>query len=73
MFEMLENYNNREYVDTSNESITIEHIFPRNPNEDWQDILSNDDNLQTGKFNLGIFSITINNVKTYEKDLIICK
>ena len=43
MFEMLENYNNREYVDTSNESITIEHIFPRNPNEDWQDILSNDE------------------------------
>ena len=41
MFEMLENYNNREYVDTANEKITIEHIFPRNPNEDWQDILSN--------------------------------
>ena len=40
LFEMLENYNNREYVDTSNESITIEHIFPRNPNEDWQNILS---------------------------------
>ena len=37
------------------------------------DILSNDDNLETGNFNLGIFSITINNVKTYEKDLIICK
>ena len=35
LFEMLENFNNREYVDTSNENITIEHIFPRNPNEDW--------------------------------------
>jgi len=43
MFEMLENYNNREYVDTANEKITIEHIFPRNPNEDWLDILSNDE------------------------------
>ena len=27
MFELLENHNNREYVDTSNEKITIEHIF----------------------------------------------
>ena len=35
LFEMLENYNNREYVNTSNELITIEHIFPRNPNENW--------------------------------------
>ena len=40
---MLENYNNREYVETANEKITIEHIFPRNPNEDWLDILSNDE------------------------------
>lgn len=35
LFEMLENYNNREYVNTSNGQITIEHIFPRNPNENW--------------------------------------
>jgi len=35
LFEMLENFNNREYVNTSNEQITIEHIFPRNPNENW--------------------------------------
>ncbi len=40
MFEMLENYNNREYVNTSNEEITIEHIFPQNPNEDWRQNLS---------------------------------
>jgi uncharacterized protein with ParB-like and HNH nuclease domain len=40
MFELLENYNNREYVDTSNEKITIEHIFPRNPNEDWKTTMS---------------------------------
>lgn len=40
MFELLENYNNREYVDTSNEKITIEHIFPRNPNEDWKKTMS---------------------------------
>jgi hypothetical protein len=32
---LLENYNNKEYVNTNNELITIEHIFPRNPNDDW--------------------------------------
>jgi uncharacterized protein with ParB-like and HNH nuclease domain len=43
MFEMLENHNNREFVDTSNENITIEHIFPQNPNEDWNTELSSDE------------------------------
>ena len=43
MFEKLENYNNREFVDTSNENITIEHIFPQNPAEDWSTDLSSDD------------------------------
>ncbi|MDA3808145.1 MAG: DUF4268 domain-containing protein, partial [Thiomicrorhabdus sp.] len=42
-FEMLENYNNREYVDTANEHITIEHIFPKNPNEDWKNDLKGND------------------------------
>ncbi|HCU07162.1 MAG TPA: DUF4268 domain-containing protein, partial [Holosporales bacterium] len=40
LFEMLENYNNREYVNTNNEHITIEHIFPRNPNDDWNNDLT---------------------------------
>ena len=43
LFEMLENYNNREYVNTNNENITIEHIFPRNPNEDWNTNLTTQD------------------------------
>ncbi len=43
MFEKLENYNNQEFVDTSNENITIEHIFPQNPDEDWSTDLSSDD------------------------------
>lgn len=43
MFELLENYNNREYVDTSNGLITIEHIFPQNPNEDWNKAITPDD------------------------------
>jgi hypothetical protein len=43
LFEMLENHNNREYVNTSNEHITIEHIFPRNPSADWSNDISPDD------------------------------
>ncbi|TYB76467.1 DUF4268 domain-containing protein [Bizionia myxarmorum] len=43
MFELLENYNNREYVNTANENITIEHIFPQNPNEDWGKAITTDD------------------------------
>lgn len=43
LFEMLENYNNREYVNTTNENITIEHIFPRNPNEVWSTDLSSEE------------------------------
>ena len=35
-FELLENHNNKEYVDTSNEAITIEHIFPKTPTEEWK-------------------------------------
>ncbi|MDB9702096.1 DUF4268 domain-containing protein [Flavobacteriales bacterium] len=46
MFELLENFNNREHVDTSNENITIEHIFPQNPNEDWNNDISSDDYFQ---------------------------
>jgi uncharacterized protein with ParB-like and HNH nuclease domain len=43
LFEMLENYNNREYVNTNHENITIEHIFPRNPNDDWNTDLSSEE------------------------------
>ena len=36
--ELLENHNNREFVSIdSNPDITIEHIFPRNPNPKWKD------------------------------------
>jgi uncharacterized protein with ParB-like and HNH nuclease domain len=46
MFELLENFNNREHVDTSNENITIEHIFPQNPNDDWNNDITTDDYFQ---------------------------
>ncbi|MCH8534857.1 MAG: DUF262 domain-containing HNH endonuclease family protein [Flavobacteriaceae bacterium] len=42
-FELLENFNNKEYVNTSNPSISIEHIFPQNPNEVWTENLSKEE------------------------------
>jgi uncharacterized protein with ParB-like and HNH nuclease domain len=46
LFEMLENYNNREYVNTTNEHITIEHIFPKNPSNEWSTDISPEDYFQ---------------------------
>lgn len=43
LFELLENHNNREWVDTSKETITVEHIFPQSPNGDWSEGLSEED------------------------------
>lgn len=43
MFEKLENYNNNEFVDTNNELITIEHIFPQNPDASWSSELPEED------------------------------
>jgi uncharacterized protein with ParB-like and HNH nuclease domain len=38
-FELMENYNNKEYVDVTSSDITIEHIFPQNPDIKWNDDL----------------------------------
>ncbi len=37
--ELLENFNNREYVSIDNPEITIEHIFPQKPDGKWKDSL----------------------------------
>jgi len=37
------------------------------------EILANDDELESGTFELGDIKITVNNLQTYEKELIICK
>lgn len=42
-FELLENYNNREYVKIDSPSITIEHIFPQTPDIRWRSQLSDTD------------------------------
>lgn len=60
MFELLENHNNRELVDTSNDKITIEHIFPRNPHDDWKESLSIEDyNLFKDRFVNTIGNLTL--------------
>lgn len=43
LFEKLENYNNREYVDTRDERISVEHIFPQKLSEDWRKELAEED------------------------------
>jgi hypothetical protein len=37
------------------------------------EILANDEELEVGEFDLGIFKITINKIKTYEGELIVCE
>lgn len=39
LLELLENYNNKEFVSVDNPDITIEHIFPQNPDPKWHDVL----------------------------------
>jgi uncharacterized protein with ParB-like and HNH nuclease domain len=40
--ELLENYNNKEFVSIQNPNLTIEHIFPQNPDRTWTNLLSHD-------------------------------
>ena len=37
------------------------------------EILSNDEELEIGEFELGIFTVKVNKIKTYEEELIVCK
>ncbi|WP_033426319.1 DUF262 domain-containing protein [Hymenobacter aerophilus] len=39
LFEKLENYNNKEYISVEDSSLTVEHIFPQNPESKWKSIL----------------------------------
>jgi uncharacterized protein with ParB-like and HNH nuclease domain len=43
LFELLENHNNREYVNTNNDQITVEHIFPQNPDPKWRELLGQEE------------------------------
>ena len=37
------------------------------------EIFANDNELEVGEFNLGIFTIMIHRIKTYEEELIVCE
>ena len=37
------------------------------------EILANDKELETGEFELGIFKVKVNKIKTYEGELIVCE
>lgn len=59
-FELLENHNNREYVTTDNELITVEHIFPQTPVPEWSDFLDEDEyKLMQDKFLHTIGNLTL--------------
>lgn len=42
-FEQIEHYNNPEKVDLNSDSITVEHIFPQNPDASWKTDMAEDD------------------------------
>jgi hypothetical protein len=44
LLELLENYNNKEFVSIDNPNITIEHIYPQNPDKSWYLDLSEEEN-----------------------------
>ena len=65
--------------DAGSNDITIEFDAGDFNNESFNiitslsEILANDEELEVGEFELGIFSIKVNKINTYEKDLIKCE
>lgn len=59
-FDRIENHNNNEFVDVGASSITVEHIFPQNPDATWQETLDPGDFEQmTEKYLNTIGNITL--------------
>lgn len=48
-FDRLENHNNRELVDVTVPGITVEHIFPQNPEPAWRSTLATEEYVQLGE------------------------
>ncbi len=58
--ELLENFNNREHVSVENPDITVEHIFPQNPDSSWKsDIPDEDYNTIREKYLHSISNLTL--------------
>lgn len=59
-FELMENHNNREYVNVNSSDISIEHIFPQNPDIKWRSQISSSDyNLLSDKYLNTIANLTL--------------
>ena len=62
-----------------NNDIFVEFDALQLTNENFQyltqlpEILSDDKSLELGKFELDIFTVVVNKIKTYEEDLIVCQ
>ncbi|WP_114964314.1 DUF262 domain-containing protein [Alkalilacustris brevis] len=48
-FDRLENHNNREVVDVTTPGITVEHIFPQNPDPEWRSMVDEDEYAAMGE------------------------
>jgi len=58
--ELLENYNNKEFVSIDNPNITIEHIYPQNPDRHWYEQLSEQEyKLMTEKYLHTLANLTL--------------
>lgn len=72
-FDRIENYKNKEYVDVSVSTITIEHIFPQNPDAVWKKSLSPDnykDILEKYLNTIGNLTLSGNNGKLANKGFV---
>lgn len=69
-FDKLENHNNKEHVDVSSSDITIEHIFPQNPDPIWKKALDSDEYSELAEIYLntvGNLTLSGNNGKLSNK------
>ena len=66
---MIMKKNNDILIELDAKDFVIKHM---NIIAQLSEIFSNDEELETGEFELDIFKITVTNVQTYEKDLIKC-
>lgn len=59
-FELLENFNNREYVNIDSPAITVEHIFPQTPDVKWKlEVSDKDYELLSEKYVNTIANLTL--------------
>lgn len=73
LFDRLENHNNRELVDVTVPGITVEHIFPQNPDPEWRGALDEEEYAALGEHYLntiGNLTLSGNNGRLGNKTFI---